>query len=159
MAGFYAQENAYLLYLQSIVGNTCGPWLSAPCAPMGSGNPYLYNEGLNQTAPHYPFYDITNGCNNNEITQRYGLSYYCAGPGYDRVTGWGSANMLQLAWTINDFLAGDGSGPSISISGPMLNHWYTTDETVSWTTSDVSGNGHPPNGVVGTTFAWDARSG
>ncbi len=159
IAGFLAQENAYLLYLQSLVGDTCGPSSSAPCSPMGEANPYLYHEGLAPFAPHYPFYDITSGCNNNDITQRYGLHYYCAGASHDRVTGWGSANMLQLAWTINSFLAGDGAGPSVSITGPPVNHWYNTDQTVSWTLTDNSGNGHRPNGPAGASLAWDADPG
>lgn len=159
ITGFYAQENAYLLYIQSLVGNTCGPSLSAPCAPMGSANPYIYSEGLTSSAPHYPFYDITSGCNNNDITKKDHLSYFCAGPWYDRVTGWGSANMLQLAWTINYFLAGDGAGPSAAITGPPVNHWYNTDQTVSWTLTDTTGNGHPPNGSAGSSEAWDADPG
>ena len=131
LAGFYAQENAYLLYIQSIVGDTCGGSMSSPCAPLGNANWYLYYEGLHApVAPHYPFYDITAGCNNNDITQQYGLNAFCAGPGYDLVTGWGSANMLQLAWAINDFIAGDYGGPSVSFTGPLLNHWYTTDQTI-----------------------------
>jgi hypothetical protein len=159
IAGFLAQENAYLLYIQGLVGDTCGSSLSAPCAPMGSANPYLYSEGLSPSAPHYPFYDITSGCNNNDITQQYGLSYFCAGPGYDRVTGWGSANMLQLAWTINSSLAGDGAGPSIALSGPPVDHWYNTDQTVTWTLTDTTGNGHRPNGPSGSSAAWDADPG
>jgi len=160
ITGFHAQENAYLLYIQSIVGDTCGPSLSAPCAPMGSANPYLYSEGLAPSAPHYPFYDITSGCNNNDITEKYHLSYFCAGPGYDRVTGWGSANMLQLAWTINYFLAGDGGGPSADFSGsPPTHHWYNTDQTVTWTLTDSTRNGHRPNGAAGSSAAWDADPG
>jgi hypothetical protein len=159
MAGFLAQENAYLLYIQSLVGNTCGPNLAAPCSPMGEANPYLYNEFIHPFAPHYPFYDITSGCNNNDITQRYGLQYFCAGPGYDLVTGVGSANMLQLAWTINSFLAGDGAGPTASITGPPVNHWYNTDQSVSWTLTDNNGNGHRPNGPAGASLAWDADPG
>ena len=159
MSGFYAQENAYLLYIQSLVGDTCGPSLSAPCAPIGEANPYLYGEGLSPSAPHYPFYDITSGCNNNDITQEYHLSYFCAGPGYDRVTGWGSANMLQLAWAINWFLAGDDAGPSIAISGPPVNHWYNTDQTVSWILTDTTRNGHRPIGAAGASLSWDADPG
>jgi hypothetical protein len=159
IAGFYAQENAYLLYIQNIVGYTCGSSLSAPCVPMGNANYYLYDEGLNQHAPHYPFYDITYGCNSNDITQQYGLNAFCAGPGYDLATGWGSANMLQLAWTINNSLAGDSGSPSISFTGPLINHWYTTDQTVSWTVTDTSGNGHPPNGIGGFTALWDVDPG
>ncbi len=159
VAGFFAQENAYLLYIGSVVGNTCGPSLSAPCAPMGSGNPYIYGEAFQRWAPHFPFYDIISGCNNNDITQQYGLGFYCASWGYDRVTGWGSANMLQLAWSINYALAGDGGGPTASFSGPQVNHWYRTDQTVSWTLSDTRGNGHQPNGTAGFSAAWDKDSG
>ncbi len=159
IAAFYAQENAYLLYLQSIVGNTCGPSFSAPCAPMGNANYYIYDEGLNQRAPHYPFYDITSGCNNNDATLRYGLNYFCAGPGYDMVTGWGSANMLQLAWSINNYLAGDAGPPSITISGPPVNHWYNTTQVITWGVTDTSGNGHLPIGVAGSTHAWNADPG
>jgi kumamolisin len=159
LAGFFAQENAYLLYLQSLVGDTCGSSLAAPCSPMGNANYYLYDEGLNQHAAHYPFYDITSGCNSNDITQKYGLTPFCAAAGYDLVTGWGSANMLQLAWSINDSLAGDGGGPSISFTGPLLNHWYNTDQTINWTVADTSSSGHPPNGVAGYTAFWDLDPG
>lgn len=155
ISGFMAQENAYLLYIQSIVGDTCGPNRSAPCAPLGPGNPYLYDEGLNHFAPHYPFYDIRSGCNNNNITQMYGVHYYCANAGFDQVTGWGSANMLQLAWMINYDLAGDGKGPAITFSGPPVNHWYTTEQVIGWTLTDQSGNGRPPIGMAGYTPAWD----
>jgi len=160
VAGFYAQENAYLLYLQSLVGNTCGASLNAPCAPVGSANPFFYQEGIHHTSPHNPFYDITQGCNSNDITQMPpGLPYFCAGQYYDRVTGWGSANMLQLAWMINFNLAGDARGPTAAISGPPVNRWYNTDQTVSWTLTDNSGNGHLPNGVAGWTAAWDVAPG
>ena len=123
---------------------------------MGSANPYLYGEGHQPFAPHFPFYDVTSGCNSNDITEEYGLPYFCAGPGYDKVTGWGSANMLQLAWMINYTLAGDEAGPSISMTGPPVNRWYNTDQTINWSLSDASGNGHRPVGVSGFSQAWDA---
>ena len=159
IAGFYAQANAYLLYIGSLLGNTCGPSYSAPCAPLGNGNSYLYAEGYDQLAPHYPFYDITSGCNGNDITQHYGLTPFCATPGYDMVTGWGSANMLQLAWSINNYLAGDSGAPTITISGPLINHWYTIDQTISWTIADTSANGHLPNGVSGFSYYCDVDPG
>jgi hypothetical protein len=146
MAGFFANENAYLLTL----GSVCGGGSSA-CAPMGNADFYLYDEGVYHTAPHYPFYDITAGCNNNDITAFYGLGYSCAGPGYDEVTGWGSADMLQLAWAINWFSTPYNSAPSIAFSGPALNHWYNTDQTVSWTVNDGS-----HTGVAGFTQGWDS---
>lgn len=156
IAGFYAQENAYLLYIQNIVGNTCGPALNAPCAPMGDVKPALYKEGLDQLhAAHYPFYDITQGCNDNNITQEYRLTAYCAGVGFDQVTGWGSANMLQLAWTINTYLAGDFGAPRVTFSGPSPNRWYNSDQTVRWSITATSTNGHRPIGVAGFSAEWD----
>jgi uncharacterized repeat protein (TIGR02543 family) len=153
VAGFFAQENAYLLYVGTITG---GCYNGGPCAPIGNGNWYLYWFGLNPGyAPHYPFYDITSGCNNNDITRLYGLNYYCAGPGYDMVTGWGSANMLQLAWAINTYRAGDFGAPVVKFSGPVTNHWYNTDQIVIWTVADTSANGNPPTGVAGFSQAWD----
>jgi subtilase family serine protease len=159
IAGFYAQANAYLLYVGSIVGNTCGSSYSAPCAPLGNANPYLYGEGYEHPAPHYPFYDITSKCNGNEITQQYGLTPFCAGPGYDMVTGWGSANMLQLSWMMNSFVAGDSGAPVTTFSALQPNHWYTTDQLINWTVTDTSTNGHLPNGVAGYSFYWDVDPG
>jgi len=150
LAGFFAQENAYLLSL----GNICGLG-SSPCAPMGNANYYLYDEGIYQTAAHNPFYDITSGCNSNDITATYGLGYYCAGPGYDEVTGWGSANMLQLAWTINWFSAPAIGSPGITFAGPTVHQWYNTDQVVSWTVTDNSG-GYPGTGIAGFTQGWDS---
>jgi hypothetical protein len=159
MAGFFAQENAYLLYIQSLVGNTCGPSLSAPCSPVGFANPILYAEGVSPFAPHYPFYDITQGCNNNDITQEENLPFFCARLGYDQVTGWGSANMFQLAWMVNDLMAGDGGGPQISITGPPVNRWYNVDQTINFTLTDTSANGRQPIGVAGYSEVWDADPG
>lgn len=146
MAGFFANENAYLLSL----GNICGPFGTSPCAPMGNANPYLYDAGRG-TAPHFPFYDITSGCNNNDVTAFYGLGYYCAGAGYDEVTGLGSVNMLQLAWAINWFSTPALGSPSATFSGPATSQWYNTDETVSWSVADAAGTG-----VAGFTQGWDS---
>jgi subtilase family serine protease len=146
MAGFFAQENAYLLSL----GNICGGG-SSPCAPMGNADYYIYDDGR-YGAPHYPFYDITSGCNNNDITTLYGLGYYCAGTGYDEVTGWGSANMLQLAWGINWYSAPAIGSPAVSFTGPAINKWYNSERVVSWTVTD-NGGGFPPTGVAGFTQA------
>ena len=146
MAGFFANENAYLLSL----GNICGGG-SSPCAPMGNANPYLYDAGVFRSEPHFPFYDITSGCNNNDVTTFYGLSYYCAGSGYDEVTGWGSVNMLQLAWAINWFSTPAFGAPSATFSGPATSQWYNADQTVSWTVADGAGTG-----VAGFTQGWDS---
>ena len=74
---------------------------TAPCAPLGNADYPIYAEARFQGAAHFPFYDIVSGCATNDITSQYQLKAYCATTGYDLVTGWGSANMLQLAWAIN----------------------------------------------------------
>jgi hypothetical protein len=150
MAGFFAQENAYLLSLGSI----CGSIGTSPCAPMGNADFYIYKDGLDG-APHSPFYDITSGCNNNDITTFYGLGYYCAGTGYDEVTGWGSANMLQLAWGINWYSSPAIGSPSVNFTGPAINTWYNSEQVVSWNVVD-NGGGYTPTGIAGFTQGWDS---
>jgi Pro-kumamolisin, activation domain/Abnormal spindle-like microcephaly-assoc'd, ASPM-SPD-2-Hydin len=154
LAGFFAQENAYLLAL----GNICGSG-SSPCAPMGDIHYALYFEGLDKGAPHYPFFDITSGCNNNDVTAFFGLGYYCAGPGYDLVTGWGSANMLQLAWTINWYHIPGFTYPSVAFSGPATSRWYNTEQVVSWTVNAPPQNVFPSDGIAGFSQAWDSDPG
>ena len=151
IAGFFAQANAYLDYVSKINGGCNG---AKTCTPLGNGNWYLYYFGENPNyAPHYPFYDITSGCNNNDITSKYGLTFYCAGGGYDEVTGWGSFNALQLSWAINAYRAGVSLGPVITMHGPTLNTWYKADREVTWTIADT---GHAkPTGVAGFSQAWD----
>jgi hypothetical protein len=149
MAGFFAQSNAYLLSL----GSVCGSGSSA-CAPMGDAHRYIYDAGL-YGAPHKPFYDITTGCNNNDVTSYYSLGYYCAGTGFDQVTGWGSNNMLQLAWAINWFSAAAYGAPTVTFSGPTTNTWYNTDQTVTWTVNDYSPS-YPGTGIAGFTQGWDS---
>jgi len=158
VAGFFANENAYLLYLSSTIpGGLCN---GHQCAPIGNANPYLYWFGQNPSyAAHYPYYDVTTGCNDNDVTLFLGLAYLCAGPGYDMVTGWGSFNMLQMAWAINTYQAGDFGAPAVNFSGPAANHWYNTDRVISWSVTDTSGNGLPPTGVAGFSQAWDADPG
>lgn len=156
MAGFLAQENAYLLTL----GNICGNGQEYPCAPLGSPNVIFYDAGADPSlAPHYPFYDIQLGCNSNDVTAFYGVGFYCAGPGWDAVTGWGSANMLQLSWLVNDYVTGDADSPEVHFSGPgTFNKWYNKDETVSWTVSEAS-TGSPSVGIAGYSAAWDVDPG
>ncbi len=154
-SGFFANEEAYLLYLSSVIsGGLCN---GHGCGPLGNGNYYLYYFGENPTYPsHYPFYDITSGCNNNDVTAFYGLGYYCTLTGWDPVTGWGSFNMLQLAWAINTYEAGDFGAPSVNFTGPTTSVWYNTDQIVSWTVTDTSGCcSLPPTGVAGFTQTWD----
>jgi xanthomonalisin len=157
LAGFFAQEGAYLLYLKDVTSNKCGSAAQA-CGPMGNGNYYLYYFGLNPTYPaHYPFYDITSGCNSNDVTAADSLTYFCAGTGYDSVTGWGTANMLQLAWAINTYIAGDFEAPEVDFSGsPTTGTWYKTSQTVEWSITGTATNGAVPNGVAGFSSAWDS---
>ncbi len=147
LAGFFAQEDAYLL----AEGSICGSGYSA-CAPLGNANYPLYQTGL-QSAPHDPFYDTTSGCNSNNIG-----TGYCAGVGYDLVTGWGSANMLQLAWAINWHTMADDGRPAVTFSGPSPGVWYNTDQTVGITVADTGG-GFPASGVAGFSDAWNTAPG
>jgi Pro-kumamolisin, activation domain/Abnormal spindle-like microcephaly-assoc'd, ASPM-SPD-2-Hydin len=143
MSGFIAQENAYSLSM----GNACDG--THNCAPIGQVDYDIYAEGgYNMSAPHYPFYDITSGCTSNDTIS----SAWCASPGYDLATGWGSFNALQMAWAINweDNLAY--AAPSVSFSGPATNTWYNSDQTVSWS---VNANGNP-TGIAGFTQGWDS---
>jgi hypothetical protein len=147
LAGFFAQEDSYLL----AEGSICGSGTSA-CAPLGNANYPLYEAGISG-APHKPYYDITSGCNSNNIGPGY-----CAGTGYDLVTGWGSANMLQLAWAINWHTLADQGRPGVTFSGPSPNVWYNTDQTIGITVADTGG-GFPASGVAGFSAAWDADPG
>jgi hypothetical protein len=157
MAGFFANENAYLDYLSTVTGGLCN---GHSCAPIGNANYYLYWFGENPSyAPHFPFFDITSGCNDNNITTEYGLGFFCAGTGYDKVTGWGSVNMFQLAWAINTYQAGDFGAPAVTFSGPATGKWYNSDQTVNWTVADTSSNGLPPTGVAGFSRNWDSDPG
>ncbi len=158
LAGIFAQLNAYLLTL----GNNCQN-VGGPCAPMGGlFNSMVYFLGENpKYAPHYLFYDIIIGCNDNDVTAAHGLPFFCAGKGYDMASGWGSFNALQLAWGINTYRAGDFGAPVVAFSGPPhipeATNWFNTDQTISWTVTDVSGlSGFAPNGVAGFSQAWDA---
>ena len=152
LAGFAAQENAYLLSLGNICGVNVG---TNPCAPMGDIHGFLYFEGINPSyAPHYPFYDITSGCNSNDITTLDSLTFYCSGTGWDAVTGWGTANMLHLAWMINWSTAADTGRPTVSFGGPATGKWYNTDQFIDWSVSD-SGGSFAPTGVAGFSQAWD----
>lgn len=154
VSGFFAQANAYMLYIGSIT-NQCYNH-TIPCAPIGNGNWYIYWFGQNPNyAPHYPFYDITSGCNNNDITAEFGLGFFCAGAGYDAASGWGSFNFMQLAWAINTYRAGDFGGPFVGFSGPSTFAWYNSDQVVSWSISDTSANGNPVTGVAGMSQGWD----
>jgi subtilase family serine protease len=120
LAGFFAQENAYLLTL----GDACiRPDGSTTCAPIGNPNYAIYDEGVDRNAQHNPFYDITTGCSSNDITTKYSLEFFCAAAGYDLVTGWGSANMLQLAWAIDWEGAQANGAPSVGFTGPKKDSW------------------------------------
>jgi hypothetical protein len=153
LAGFFAQENAYLLFLQT-EGVPC--YGNQACAPMGNANFYIYAEQQHAPyAPHYPFYDITAGCNSNDVTINDPSSYYCATGGYDLATGLGSINMLQLAWAINYNAAGDFGPPAVTFVGPATNKWYNTDQTINVSVVDTTLSPRPPTGVAGFSLAWD----
>jgi hypothetical protein len=98
------------------------------------------------------------------VTAEFGLGYYCAGPGYDEITGWGSVNMLQFAWMFNWLDAKANGAPSVSFGGPAINNWYNTDQIIDWDIDDNLGdNGGTVTGIAGYTQGWgsipgDARS-
>jgi hypothetical protein len=113
---------------------------------------------LHNNTEHNPFYDITTGCNSNDQTIAHSLTSYCAHSSYDLVTGWGTANMMQLAWALNWMLLnGVANGvPYVTFSGPATNHWYNSSQTVSWTVHDYAGV-HPHGiGIAGFTQGWDS---
>lgn len=142
LAGFFAQENAYLLTL----GNYCGANHDAPCAPLGRAGPILF-AAVHQ--PHNPFYDVTQGSNANGQSNGYQ-----AVPGYDLATGLGSANMMQLAWAINYYLLSSGSTPPIvSFSGAQLDTLYTGPVTVNFQFNGAN------RGVAGYTAYYDRDPG
>lgn len=149
-AAFLARENAYLLSL----GNVCGPTFAGPCAPLGNPNPLMWlmgNAGSSANG-HNPFYDITSGCNAGSQG-----SGYCAGPGYDLATGWGSVNMLQLAWALTDVVS-HGVLPQVTFSGATANTWYHTDRHVDFTIVSPSPQGTNASvGLAGYTAQWDAE--
>ncbi|NYE27120.1 subtilase family serine protease [Rhodanobacter sp. K2T2] len=121
LAGFFAQENSYLLTL----GNICGTYHDAPCAPLGRAGPIIF---ATVHQPHNPFYDIEQGSNANGQSNGYQ-----AARGYDLATGLGSVNMMQLAWAINYYLLSNGSTPPIvSFSGAQLDTLYTGPVTVDF---------------------------
>jgi hypothetical protein len=149
MAGFFANENAYLLSL----GNVCHG--GGACGPFGNANFPIYEANSSGTGSRYPFYDITSGCNGNDITTEFDLTPWCAGTGWDAVTGWGSINMLQLAWTINWFNADAIGTPVVNLSGPTTGQWYNSNQIVSWTVTDRVTQGEP-TGIAGYTYGWDS---
>src|SRR6185437_3537366 len=151
---FFAQENAYLLS----IGNICGASFNTACGPYGQPHAALFDEGLNNRSMHYPFYDITTGCNSNDQTTNHSLLFFCAHSSYDLVTGWGPSNMMQLAWSLNwERISGAANGaPYLTWSGPATNQWYNTSQTVSWTVHDYAGNEGPNGtGIAGFWQAWD----
>jgi subtilase family serine protease len=152
LAGFFAQENSYLNY----IGSKCGSGGTSACTPMGNPSPFLYDVGING-AQKDPYYDTTKGCNSNNITKEYGLTYYCAGKGYDKATGWGSFNAMQLAWALNwQYIPAYGA-PSVSFTGPAKDKWYNTNQTVTWSVTDKNTRGTTPaSGVAGFTQGWDS---
>jgi subtilase family serine protease len=164
LAGFFAQVNSYL----NSIGHICGSGGTSACEPIGNPDPILYYEGMGQAAPHNPFYDTAFEDNSDSCVTNYytmndiDLTYFCSETGYDLATGWGSANLLQLAWAYNFYIIPSDGVPSVSFSGPATNTWYNTNQTVSWTVSDgvTSGTaGLPAPGVAGFTQGWDSIPG
>jgi hypothetical protein len=157
LAGFFARENTYLNY----IGPICGSDGNSACTPVGIPSQYIYWNGGGSYA-HNPFYDTLTGCNSNNITAEYKLISYCATTGWDAATGWGSANMMQLAWGINFNLIPAYGEPVITFNDTPSTgtaNWHNTDQEVSWTVTTKntrSGGTTPPPGVAGFTQGWDS---
>jgi Pro-kumamolisin, activation domain len=149
-AGFLAQENSYLLTL----GNICTYTRDKPCAPLGNPDTAIWFEGgLNSTnGLRNPFYDITSGCNGGSQGQGY-----CTTPSYDLATGWGSVNMFQLAWVINEFLLSGHPTPAITFAGSAPNQWYNGDQSIGFSVVSPPFTGTSASvGIAGHTAQWDA---
>ena len=154
LAAFFARENTYLNY----IGHICGASGTSACTPVGIPSQFIYWNGAGSDS-HDPFYDTVDGCNSNNISIENLLIDYCAQSGYDTATGWGSANMLQLAWGINYNLIPAYGLPQITFSGPTTSKWYNSDQEVSWSVKTIntrSGSTTPPPGVAGFTQGWDS---
>ena len=149
LAGFFAQLNSYLLSL----GNICGAApFDHPCAPYGNPAQSIWQIGFNGSSSngHNPFYDITSGCNGGQDVMGF-----CATAGYDRATGWGSFNMLQLAWALIDVVT-HRVNPSVSFTGPALNTWFNSDKHVDFTVDSPSPAGTNASvRAAGYTAQWD----
>jgi Pro-kumamolisin, activation domain len=144
-AGFMARVNAYLLSL----GNVCGPTFGAPCAPLGGPNELLWLAGNARATEsgRDPFYDITSGCNAGS-----GGQGYCAAPGYDLATGWGSLNALQLAWGLME-VPSHGAPGTIAFSGATPRQWYNADRPIAFS---ITSQSRASTGYAGYTAQWDA---
>lgn len=153
LAGFFAQQNAYLLTFGSI----CGPKGTGPCAPLGRPHYALYAVGNPDYPPHYPYYDITHGCNTNDVIKTAPPAH-CARVGFDLVSGWGSFNMLQLAWDINYAVTADNGTAVVTLVGPATDHWYNKNETITFKVADEGGT-FKHAGVAGFTQEWDHAPG
>ncbi len=141
LAGFFAQAASYLMFIdpgQTSCHNT--PY-SGWCVPIGNPAPMFYLGGTR------PFYDVNDGsCNGGGPGPGF-----CTKPGYDLATGVGSANMLQLAWSLSRYLSSptEDFAPNVAFSGPGTNTWYSTDQTVNFT---ITGG---TMGIAGYTAQWD----
>ena len=147
-AGFMASENSYLLG----AGNVCGSGSSA-CAPIGQAGAQIYAAANSHGSQgRTSFYDITSGCTSNDIG-----SGYCGITGYDRATGLGTPNMLQLAYTLLYWETPEASPPTVTITAPPTSTGWVDGGNVSWSIVD---NGTPTAvGVAGYTAQWDADPG
>ena len=154
LAGIFAQFNAYLLSQ----GNECGSVGVSPCEPLGLTAPIIWHQGIEgrSYSPHYPFYDITSG-NNDDGT---GTGTYGTKTGYDLATGWGSINALQLYRLFAWYVTPDYHPPIVTFTGPPLGQWYNYNVQVSWTVLDpMQGTDPSASGVAGYSDRWDVDPG
>jgi hypothetical protein len=147
MAGFFVQANSYLAYL-AMNGRICASNPTPTCA-LTSQPGWAFLSAYAGDAAQVPFYDITSGCNGGTQTNQG----FCARPGYDLATGFGTVNMLQLSWAINywnnEFAGQKNSRPTVVFDGPPTNAFYATDQAIRFT-AHSSGVG-----IAGYTAQWD----
>jgi hypothetical protein len=142
-AGFFAQVNSYQIFL-SQQGILCGFQHNTPCGLIGNPGAALYFAPT--LVQHSPFYDIRDGL----CTNTFPGPGWCSSQGYDKATGLGSADLLQLAWAINFYHNSPGSrAPTVAFQGPDINRWYATPQRVSFTVQRGT------MGVAGYSAQWD----
>jgi kumamolisin len=149
LGGYFAQQNSYLMTLGNICGLGSG---TSACSPFGVPLAALYTvaEG---GAPHNPYYDIVSGNSCNNI----GCGFYGI-TGYDRGSGWGSLNMMQLAWALNYRTVAENGAPSVAFGGVPASTWLNSG-TITWNVTDNGSGSYAASGLAGHSAQWNSDPG
>ncbi len=141
-SGFFARLNSYRIQM----GNVCGS--GSACGPIGTAAGAIYASAKIGASGRQPFYDVIGGDTSNNAG-----SGYLGVTGYDRASGWGTFNFLQLAYAMNWYGGiSEASPPTASITGPSTSGWVDSGSY----TLNVYDNGSPASGVAGYTAAFDS---